>query len=797
MPADPKKPLAPRKTVGKFTLLRELGRGGMGVVYLAHDNDLGRDVALKMLLSAETSPVEMERFRREARAAAKLRHPNIVPVYETGTESGKAYFAMEFVKGRSLERGLKEAPLRRRAEIVRDVARALEFAHGLGVVHRDIKPANIMLAEDGRPVVMDFGLAKHMGDARNLTQAGTIMGTPNYMSPEQATGDPGAIDGRSDVFALGAVLYFLITDKPPFERVDSVQTVLAVLHDAPVLPRKILHDVPRDLETICLKALAKKPEKRFQSAEEMAADLDRYLAGTAIAARPPGSGERAIAWAARHPAKLAAGAVAAVGLAAVIGVWASGASERSGRDRQAAEAAEKKKLEDAAIARKSGAADFVRVGREQLDVAEKCMMTGRADDLRASLARAIEAFGKALAADDACAEAFAGRGRALRLRGETDAAIKDLARAGQLAPKLAEAPYELGLARLDLFIEAKNAAQAEPSSGGQPSPAARLARDRQLAAAEDLSRAASLPPSPGREWMPIHAHAAIAFLAGKLADARADLDQVITKSPFRDDALALRAYILLLGAPPDTKGAIEDLDRAIQANALSVSHRNLRGVAKGLAGDTKGALADFDAAIDLDPHFVPALLNRSSSRLAAADSAGAEADAGKVLAVEKDNLLALRARAEARLAQRHFPDAEADFTRALDLAPEALALRVRRAAVRRLGGKYREAAEDAKLALKSEDPDVRFNAAGEYLESIFAEATEPTWQETMVQVEAAFMAAPPLKPDEILKMIAGLRKNGHTPAARAMMKEFLKRYPEDPRAPGVQKELQELEGPPR
>ena len=697
------------KRFGKFTLLRELGRGGMGVVYLARDNELGREVALKMLLSTETSALEMERFRRESRAAAKLKHRNIVPIFETGTEGGRAYFAMEFVKGHALERRMPELSMRRRLEIVRDVARALHYAHGQGVVHRDIKPSNVVLSEDGHPVLMDFGLAKHLGDTRNLTQSGTIMGTPNFMSPEQAQGDPDAIDGRSDVFSLGAVLYYLLTDRPPFEKSDSIKTVLAVLAEPPVPPRQMNPAVPRDVETICLKALAKSPVRRYQSAEEFAADLERHLAGSQIVARPPGAAERASAWVRRNTTITAAAIVAVLGLAAVGIVWGAGASDRGQKERQAAAEDVKRKKEEVSAARRAAAAEWVRPGREQLDIAERCMMTGRADELRAALARAVDAFEKALAADEGCAEAFAGRGRARRLRGESQGAIADLSRAGNLT----EAVYELSLARLDLFIEAKLAAQAEPKASGEPTAAARLAREHQLAAAADLARAATLPPPPGRDWMPLHARAALAFLAAKLPEARTDLNQVIRLSPFRDDALALRAYIRLISSPADYPGAISDLDSAVEANALSAAHRNLRGVAKSLAGDAKGALADFNDAVALDAGYAPARLNRSSSRLVAGDPAGAAADAETVLARSKDNLLALQARAEARLAARDFAGADEDLTRSLALAPGTFQFRLRRATARRLAGRLEEALDDARAALQSGDSDVRVRAEEE------------------------------------------------------------------------------------
>ncbi|MEK7469469.1 MAG: protein kinase [Planctomycetota bacterium] len=775
------------KRFGKFSLLRELGRGGMGVVWLARDNDLGREVALKMLLSTEISPVDMERFRRESRAAAKLNHPNIVPVYEMGMEGGRAYFTMEFVKGHSLERRMPEMPLRRRIEIVRDVAKALHYAHGLGVVHRDIKPSNVALSADGHPMIMDFGLAKHLGDTRNLTQSGTIMGTPNFMSPEQAQGDPEAIDGRSDVFSLGAVLYYLLTDRPPFERADTMKTVLAVLGESPVSPRKINASVPMDVETICLKALAKAPERRYKSAEEFASDLDRYLAGSQIVARPPGAAERAGAWIRRHTAISAAGIVAVLGLAAVAVVWGAGAGDRTDRERQAAVEAEKRKKEEAASARRAAAAEWVRPGREQLDIAERCMMTGRAEDLRAALDRAIEAFGKALAADEGCPEALAGRGRARRLRGEHDGAISDLSRAGNLP----EAVYELALARLDLFVEARTKAQAEPVSRG-PGAAVSIARQRQLAAAEDLARAASIPPPPGRDWMPLHSRAALAFLAAKLPEALIDLDRVIELNPFRDDALALRAYIRLLQAPAGVAGAVSDLDRAVQANALSASHRNLRGVAKGLSGDTKGALADFDAAVALDAGLVPARLNRSSSRLAAGDSAGAEADAEAVLAKAPDDLLALQARAEARIALRNGAGADDDLSRALLLVPGTPSLRLRRAVARRLCGRLKEAAEDARLACESPDSDLRLRAMLELADDLGAVPGTQEWELYATHVQHVSVTSKADSGEEMFRLGIAFQERGEKERARDILEQFLRLCRGHARSEDARKALDEL-----
>jgi tetratricopeptide (TPR) repeat protein len=288
-----------------YEILGELGRGGMGVVYLARQVQLGRTVALKMILAGSCAADEdVRRFLAEAAAVAHLQHPNIVQLFESGQHNRLPFFALEYVDGGSLAALVRTAPLpaARAAQVVEQLARGMASAHGRGVVHRDLKPENVLLTSDGIAKIADFGLAKRAQAGPSLTNTGVIVGTPSYMAPEQASGQSKAAGPAADVYALGAILYRVLTGRPPFQAATALETVMQVLHSEPVPPTQLQPSVPRDLETICLKCLQKEPAKRYASASALADDLERFLRHEPILARPLGRWERLVKWARRRPA---------------------------------------------------------------------------------------------------------------------------------------------------------------------------------------------------------------------------------------------------------------------------------------------------------------------------------------------------------------------------------------------------------------------------------------------------------------------------------------------------------------
>jgi serine/threonine-protein kinase len=279
---------------GDYELVEEIGRGGMGIVYRAVQRSLGRTVAVKMLLRRDlATPADLARFQSEAEAAAGLDHAGIVSIFEVGEWDGLPFYSMQFVEGTTLARRLAAGPLppREAATLLAKVADAVQAAHDRGVLHRDLKPSNILIDAFGEPRVSDFGLAKRLEEEMSMTHTGAILGTPCYMSPEQAAGSRGDVGPTSDVWSLGAILYQMLTGRPPFKASSAMDTLLAVLESDPPLPRSIDPAVDRDLELVALKSLQKPQDLRYASAADLAADLRAYLAGEPVAARRGGLGD--------------------------------------------------------------------------------------------------------------------------------------------------------------------------------------------------------------------------------------------------------------------------------------------------------------------------------------------------------------------------------------------------------------------------------------------------------------------------------------------------------------------------
>lgn len=288
--------------IGDYILLEEIARGGMGIVYKARQVSLDRTVALKMILSGTlATPEERARFRREAELAGKLDHPNIVPIHEVREQDGILFFSMKLIEGGSLahRKGMYRRNPEAAARLIATLARALDYAHGKGFFHCDLKPSNILIDLDGQPRITDFGLARKAVDENSLTVSGAILGTPSYMAPEQAAGQRKLIGAATDVYGLGAILYELLSGRPPFHSPSMMETVVQVLERDPAPPHELVADVPRALETICMKCLEKLPEDRYSSARALAEDLERFLQGDMVEATGVFQGLRR--WTRREP----------------------------------------------------------------------------------------------------------------------------------------------------------------------------------------------------------------------------------------------------------------------------------------------------------------------------------------------------------------------------------------------------------------------------------------------------------------------------------------------------------------
>ena len=540
----------PGKRFGRYVLLGELGRGGMGVVHRAWDETLRRQVALKTLqASGPDADTFARRFAREGEALAKLRHPNIAAVHDAGAAEGRLYLAMELIEGRTLKQhrpGLLEG-----LEVVRDVARAIQHAHEKGVFHRDLKPDNILIGANGHPYVVDFGLAK-LDDRSVVTRGGETIGTPAYMSPEQADGAHG--DERTDVYQLGGLLYYVLCGEPPFKGASSMGVIAQVLTKPPVSPGKLDPRARGDLSAICLHCLEKDPRKRYGSAGALADEIERYLRGEAVVARLPGRSRRFVLGLGLAVLALAGGAIA----------WRSLRGEgEPARPRDPVEGRPRPAPHDPSN-------HAAPQGPSPGDTARA--LAARADDhvKKGELDAALADARRAVELDARDATAWSARAWARFWLQDVEGAVADATRAIELDPKNALAWVCRGLARTSLGANE--------------------------AAIDDLSRAIDLEPGSAAYWSH-RAHAR--YGAGDLDGALADATRSIELAPGDADSWSNRGVIRLV--KKDRAGAISDLSRAIELAPDAADRWLERARIRHDIRDIAGSVADVKHFLEIAP----------------------------------------------------------------------------------------------------------------------------------------------------------------------------------------------------
>ena len=667
----------------RYEIRGRLGEGATSVVYDARDRELNRAVALKVLREAVgLSETARERFRREAQAAAGLSHPNVVTVFDAGEDEGRLYLVLERISGSTL-RDLLLAGGRDRNDLLallEKAARGVGAAHERGIVHRDLKPANILLAESGEPKVADFGLA-HLSDAAiELTRTGAAVGTPLYMAPEQAEGKSGAISPRTDVYALGAILYEVLTGRTPHAAETTHELYAKIVREEVAPPRKVNPDVPRSLEIVALKALSKDPARRYPDAAAFADDLRRFLDGRPVEARPVPMLVRLGGRVRRHPTAV----IAAVLLAAALSWILVG------------EAREK---------RRGKALALLESARPPLEKAEQAMYDAGAgiDALHRPLAEAERRIEEALALSPDLALAHYRRGEAWEVRGYFGRAGESWRRACALDPRFGPARYRLGrlllgrayLASLDLALEPPESARE---------------RGRKLAAEATREIEAARQEGSGfdHELQREAASAMLAYLRSEKDTVRricADGIRTFKNRP------GVEEFHWLLGLVAARGEKVPYFDRALELRPMYPLALFSRGRAKHQSKqDAASAVRDYDAAIALSPPFVEAYIRRGSLKYLRGDAEGAIADYEHLMKVGALLPAAYNGRGYVRLTLQDDVDgALEDLDRAVELNADYRMPYPARAEARFRKGDFRGAIEDATRALSIyKRPDMYF-----------------------------------------------------------------------------------------
>ncbi|MDQ7780610.1 MAG: tetratricopeptide repeat protein, partial [Planctomycetota bacterium] len=741
----PEPPVGPQgRPFGRYTLLEETGRGGMGVVYRAWDGQLNRMVALKTINEQRGIDIEsVKRFMREARSVAKLDHLGIVKIFDLGVCNDLHYFTMEYLEGKTLENllnaaigpeGVAGAPARfsrqQAFECLRDIAFAVAHAHQHGIVHRDLKPANVIVTAKGKPVLTDFGLAKEFrGDESSLTVTGGLMGTPLYMSPEQARGQRDAVGPHSDVYSLGAMMYRLLTGRAPFEAETVLELIKKLDGADPIAPSRIDETIGREAETICLKCLEKDGERRYPTALEFAQDLERLLAGEPISARPVSALSRFWRRAQRNRAALVAGSVA-VAIALLAGIlFAVGAIRRVGGLACARAAmfdayAKKdwEKAKEAAVRLLSFSpndADGMRVRDEaqrsaddrisRLETEKTTIAAAKLEqderERRRSLAWAqIEAGRKPV---DLARSYLYVKGEGIaRVRERMAGAIECFQKAREIAPEMAEPCYYIGRAHhlLGDRAQAKNRYKEALTLDGKFAPAlvwlGLLEVEEAFQALLDIGQSLDARERKAAAWE-------------KAQEGRARLEQGL--SLWRGGKERARGWELeevdLLVADAMVSLAQGKYEQVLDiSNEGSRRHEGefgreqfawLRGLVSMLdEGKTETAIREFSDAIEIRPHYAEAYYFRGVTRADIGDTEGAIADYTRAIEIDPVSAVAYAARGMARHTGGDYNGAIDDYSMALKMNPHNAEAHIGRGLTREAKGDVAGAIEDYGEAIK-------------------------------------------------------------------------------------------------
>jgi len=734
--------LALSRDFGKYEILEELGRGAMGAVYQARQKDLGRLVALKVLLSGEfASGEEVERFQREARAAAAVRHPNLVALHEVGCHAGLHYFTMDYIAGENLTRYARRVKPDPRAalELVRKVALGLSAAHEQGVIHRDVKPGNILVDARGEPVLTDFGLAKLAVGAARLTASGSAVGTPAYMAPEQAAGRLDEVDARSDVYSLGAVLYELLTGRPPFEAASVIETLYKVVNEELPPPRRLNRDVPAEVEALCLRAMERDRARRYRGPGAFAEDIGRYLAGEPTEARPTTALDR-LARRLRRRARLVA-AIAALAIAlSLLAGWVSGRLEAGARARDEAE--RMRRAEEDRRRALASAEPVFREAEEAYQQADRLLYVksaGAGAEICKAVATAVARSTDALAILPDFPDARLLRGKAHALAQRYDAAIEDFSALVRSHPELSTPYLErarvhvnrlAGLVgarawttgRKGIRMKEKHAEPPEAAEvrrqvredlevlrvrGIEPSAAIEVDALMALGAGEfartvELLR--DLPSGRVEAVALLELRAQSLLYLERYEDARRDLDAVLELQVNRRTAWSMRS--LVRQALDDLPGALADADRALELDPADATALNNRGLLKRELGDLAGAIADYTAAMKVDAKLeVAGGANRGHALFRLGRFAEALADYDRCLAADPNQAHALLGRAATLMSLGRGQEGAGDLDRAVERMPDAAVAYVYRARLLRSTGQLGRAIEDLRTAVGLDPED--------------------------------------------------------------------------------------------